>query len=134
MVRTPSRRSVSLLETVIALAFVLAMLPALVPAPQVEAGALRERYERTQARLVVEGELDRAALLAETGRLARGESALSPKPYPAAFELEGLQLTRRVRPAEGGLLEVEVQARWRCQAPTAPDQEQTFSLTTWAGR
>ena len=134
MVRTCSPRALSLLETVIALAFVLAMLPALVPPPQVEAGALRERLERTQARLIVEGELDRAALLAERGGLSAGSNALSTKGYPAGEELVGLRLSRRVRRAEGGLLEVEVQARWRCQAPTAPDQEQAFTLTTWAGR
>ena len=128
------RRAVSLLETVVALAFVLAMLPALVPPPQLEAGALRERFERTQARLIVEGELDRAALLAEGGRLAEGSKTLSGRPYPASEELVGLRLTRRVRKAGAGLLEVEIQARWRCQAPTAPDQEQALTLTTWAGR
>lgn len=134
MVGIRSSRAFYLLETVISLAFVLAMLPALLPPPQVEAGALRERLERTQARLIVEGELDRAALLAEAGRLAEGSVSLSAKPYRAGEELVGLQLTRRVQRAEGGLLEVEVRARWRCQAPTAGDQEQAFSLTTWAGR
>jgi len=129
-----TRRAISVVETVISLAFVLAMLPALLPPPQLEAGALRERFERTQARLIVEGELDRAALLAESGRLAKGDKTLSSKPYPASEELVGLRLTRSVRPAAGGLLEVEVQARWRCQAPTAPEREQALTLTTWAGR
>ncbi|MGE0710286.1 MAG: hypothetical protein AB7N76_13770 [Planctomycetota bacterium] len=132
-----AKRRLSLFEVIVATALLMVFLPVLLPSPRTEAGALRERLERAQARLIVEGELDRAGLDARAGRLRamRDEQALRPDGYASGGELRELRLSRSARAVGGpdgaGLLEVRVRATWRSAAVTAPDQELACELTTW---
>jgi hypothetical protein len=121
------------LEAITVVTLLAAFLPVLIPSPHLEAGALRERLEHTQARLIVESELDRAALLASKGSLTQGQASVSVKPYPSSADLLGLRLTRWVSKSESGLSAVKVRAVWKSLALTSPDAELRFELTTWVG-
>lgn len=134
MVRTRPARGHNLTEAIVAIGLFVALLPALFPPVTGEVEALREGLETESARLIVEGELERARRDARAGRLEAGARELGASLWTSAERLRGLRLVRRVRPAEAGLWEVGVVASWEGAVPGPEGTERRVALTTLVAR
>ncbi|MBX3471451.1 MAG: hypothetical protein KF878_31750 [Planctomycetes bacterium] len=109
------RRGHTLAELVAATTLLVVLLATHTP-PPAPTQALLEAVEAEAARLLVEGELTLVRQEAARGALPAGAWRRDAGRWSSAARLRGLELLATVAPADGGLLEVAVEARWRSEA------------------